>query len=102
MTQPAPDQDPALDNRRKRILFRANHRGTHETDLLVGGFVSARIGAFSEAELDQIEEIMELPDPDLADWLSGRREIPAYADSPMLRAMLEAALAEAAHMAASR
>ena len=102
MTQTAPDQAPQLDSRRKRILFRANHRGTHETDLLVGGFVTARITSLTDAELDQIEEIMELPDPDLADWLSGRREIPAYAESPMLRAMLEAALAEAARMAASR
>ena len=28
---------------------------------------------------------MELPDVDLADWLTGRRAVPPEADSPMLR-----------------
>ena len=73
------------------MLFRANHRGTHETDLLIGGYVSARIGALNEAEMDALEEILELPDTDLADWLTGRRPIPADSDSPMLRAIREAA-----------
>lgn len=82
---------PPSDPRRRRLLFRANHRGTHETDLLVGGYVSTRIHAFSDAEMDALEEVLELPDTDLADWLTGRRPIPPEADSPMLRAMREAA-----------
>ncbi len=80
-----------LDPRRRRILFRATHRGTHETDLLIGGFVSPRIAGFSDDELDALEELMELPDVDLADWLMGRRAIPADCDTPMLQAVLEAA-----------
>jgi antitoxin CptB len=83
---------PPRDARRRRLLFRATHRGTHETDLLVGGFVSQRIDALDSAELDALEAILDLPDPDLADWLTGRRAIPAAADSPLLRAMREAAL----------
>ncbi len=77
----------ALSTRRRRILFRATHRGTYENDLLIGGFVRARIGAFSEPELDALEEVMELPDAELADWLTGRRPIPPEIDSPMLRAI---------------
>ena len=80
-----------LGPRRRRLLFRACHRGTHETDLLVGGFVAGRIGELTEAEMDALETILELPDPDLADWLTGRRPIPAQADCPMLRAMCAAA-----------
>ncbi len=80
-----------LGPRQRRLLFRANHRGTHETDLLVGGYVAARIGALTEADMDALEEILELPDTDLADWLVGRRPIPPEADSPMLRAMFAAA-----------
>jgi len=79
------------DTRRRRLLFRATHRGTHETDLLIGGFVEKRIQTMTEAEMDALEEIMELPDVDLADWLTGRLPIPPDADSPMLRAMKEAA-----------
>jgi antitoxin CptB len=87
------------ETRRRRLLFRATHRGTHETDLLIGGFVRARLAGLTQAEMDALEEIMELPDADLADWLTGRRAVPAEADSPMLRAMRAAALAEAARRA---
>ncbi len=83
-----------LDPRRRRILFRATHRGTHENDILIGGFVAARIGAFSAADLDALEEVMELPDTDLAEWLTGRQPIPDDADSPMLRRIRAAALGE--------
>ena len=80
------------DPRRRRLLFRSTHRGTHETDLLIGGYVAPRIESFSEAELDALEEVMELPDVDLADWLCGRRPVPPEASSPMLLAMRAAAL----------
>ncbi len=82
---------PPLDPRRRRILFRATHRGTHETDLLIGGFVAPRIAGFTDPELDALEELMELPDVDLADWLMGRRPVPPSCDTPMLRAVLAAA-----------
>ena len=81
----------ALDARRRRILFRATHCGTHENDLLLGGFVAARIADLTAAELDALETVLELPDPDLADYLTGRRPIPAASDSPMLRAIRDAA-----------
>lgn len=83
-----PDTDPhTLDVRRRRLLFRATHRGTHENDLLIGGYVASRIDALTEAEVSALEEIMELPDTDLADWLTGRRPIPASVHSPLLRAI---------------
>ena len=82
---------PIDDPRRRRILFRATHRGTYENDILIGGFVRARLAAFTEAELDEIEEVMELPDAMLADWLTGRAPIPADVDTPMLRAIRTAA-----------
>jgi antitoxin CptB len=83
--------DPSI--RRRRLLYRAQHRGTHETDLLVGGFVASRIDTFTETDMDLLEVVLELPDPDLADWLTGRRPIPPEADSAMLRAIRAAALA---------
>jgi antitoxin CptB len=87
---PSPPTDAA--SRRRRILFRATHRGTYENDILIGGFVSARLHGFSEAELDEIERVMDLPDAVLADWLTGRQPIPADADCTILRAMRQAAL----------
>ncbi len=73
------------------MLFRATHRGTRENDILIGGFVAARIGGFSEEEMVALEAIMELPDPAVADWLTGREPLP---ENDMLVAMREAAMSK--------
>ena len=83
------DAPNPLDARRRRILFRATHRGMHEADLLIGGYVAPRIAAFSPDELDSLEEVMELVDADLVDWLLGRSAVPSDKDNAMLRAMLD-------------
>lgn len=88
------DETPALaalDARRRRLLFRATHRGTRENDLLIGGFVSARIGLFSVSDIEALEEILELPDPAVSDWLTGRTPLPDDPERPILRAMRDAA-----------
>lgn len=86
-----PAEQP-LDNRRRRLIFRAQHRGTYENDLLIGDFVKDRIADMSDSELDEIEAVMEFPDAELADWLTGRKPIPPHADSPMLQRIRTAAL----------
>jgi antitoxin CptB len=73
--------------RRKRLLFRATHRGTFENDLMIGEFVRTYIESLTEADLDALEAVMEMPDTDLADWLTGREAIPPEAETPMLRRM---------------
>jgi antitoxin CptB len=72
------------DTRRRRLLFRATHRGTFENDLMIGGFVRAHIETLTDADLDALEAVMEIPDNDLADWLTGRAPIPPEAETPML------------------
>lgn len=76
-----------LDTRRRRIQFRATHRGTYENDLLIGGFVRAHLAGLTDAELDALEAVMELPDVLLADWITGREPIPAAHETPMLLRM---------------
>jgi len=73
--------------RRRRLLFRATHRGTFENDLMIGGFVRAHLETLTEADLDALETVMEMPDTDLAEWLTGREPIPPEEDTPMLRRM---------------
>ncbi len=51
---------------------------------MIGGFVRAGLSTFTEDELGALEEILEIPDVDLADWLTGRRPIPAEDATPML------------------
>jgi antitoxin CptB len=68
-------------------LFRSTHRGTFENDVMVGGFVRAHLDSLTEADLAALEAVMEIPDTDLADWLTGREPIPPEEDTPMLRRM---------------
>lgn len=82
------DTPPALDPRRRRLNFRAWHRGTKETDLMVGAFVARNIALFTEAELDELEQILDLPDLDLSDWLMRRRPVPAEFATPLMARML--------------
>jgi antitoxin CptB len=82
MTEP---EHASLDARRRRLLYRATHRGTYENDILLGGFVQRHLTAFDESEIAALEDVLELPENDLADWLTGRADIPPEMDAPMLR-----------------
>ena len=73
--------------RRRRLLFRATHRGTQENDLLIGGFVRTHLDTLTEADIEALEILLERPDPDLADWLTGRRPIAPEDATPMLLRM---------------
>jgi antitoxin CptB len=88
MTEP---EHASLDARRRRLLFRATHRGTYENDILLGGFVQRHLAAFDDSEIGALEQILELPDNDLADWLTGRSLIPVEVDTPLLRRIRDAA-----------
>jgi len=74
--------------RRKRLLWRASHRGTREMDLLLGGFAQAYIDSFSEAELDELETIIDLSDPQLMGWILGDIQVPPPQATPLLKALL--------------
>ena len=56
---------------------------------MIGGFVRAHISSLTEADMDALEVVMQIPDTDLADWLTGRVAIPAQEETPMLRRMRE-------------
>jgi antitoxin CptB len=77
-------EDPAAGARRRRLLFRAEHRGTKEADLIIGGFVRRHLMELSDRELGELEAILQMPDVDLTEWLTGRRPIPADARLPLL------------------
>jgi antitoxin CptB len=73
----------ALDERRRRILFRAWRRGLREMDLVMGQFADANLLAMSEAELDEFERLMEAPDPDVLSWITGDAATPPAYNTPL-------------------
>lgn len=73
------------DKRRDRLRFRSWHRGTREMDLLLGSFADANLHAFSVAEVDQYEAILEQSDPDLYSWITGNELVPIEANNEVMR-----------------
>ncbi len=78
----------SLDPRRKRLFFRSWHRGTREADLILGPFAEAYLVAFNEAQLDRYEALLECPDADLFDWITGRVPPPPEYDHDVTRLLL--------------
>jgi antitoxin CptB len=78
-----------LDRRRKRLLYQANHRGTQESDLVIGGFARERLAGFDAADLDRFEALIGVTDADLMDWISGRAEPPLEHRNGVLTLMID-------------
>jgi antitoxin CptB len=76
------------DPRRKRLLFRSWHRGTREADLILGSFAEEHLAGFGTAQLDRYEALLDWPDPDLLDWISGRAAPPPECDHDVTRLLL--------------
>jgi antitoxin CptB len=72
-----------LDDRRKRLLFRCWHRGTREMDLILGRFADAEIANLGDGELDELEQLLEVPDPDLYAALIGDKALPSEYAGPL-------------------
>ena len=74
-----------LDTRRRKLLFRAWHRGSREMDLIIGPFADAWIDRMSEDELDGFERLIEMPDPDLYVLVVAVETPPAAEKNELLR-----------------
>ncbi len=78
-----------LDTRRKRILFRSWHRGTKETDLILGRFAERNLAGFSEAQLVRFEALLERNDPEIYAWISGNEPVPPECDHDVMALLLD-------------
>ncbi|MBD25480.1 MAG: succinate dehydrogenase assembly factor 2 [Candidatus Marinimicrobia bacterium] len=65
-----------MDFRRKRIIYRANHRGTKECDTVIGGFFTSIIIDLPDSKLEEAEQLLDVDDADLMDWFVGRKPVP--------------------------
>ena len=54
---------------KKQIIYRSTHRGTKEMDLLLGNFVKKNIGKFTDSELKDLKNLIEIEDEILQKWL---------------------------------
>lgn len=74
-----------LDHRRRRILFRAWHRGIREMDLILGQFADENIDQLDDMQLDTLERLMDISDRDLLQWVTREVPVPANYDTEIFR-----------------
>jgi antitoxin CptB len=72
-----------LDPRRRKILFRAWHRGLREMDLVFGQFADNELADLADSDLDELEAIMSEEDNDLVKWILGERDVPTHFRTPL-------------------
>ena len=53
---------------KKKIIYRSTHRGTKEMDLLLGRFAKNNINIFSDSELSDLNDLLQINDEILEKW----------------------------------
>lgn len=66
--------------RRKKLRYRAWHRGTREMDLVLGPYADAHTEDMDHAQLDRLEALMSEEDPPLLKWVMGQETPPDNVD----------------------
>jgi len=84
MTHAASD----LPARLKRLLYRANHRGMRELDMLIGQFADHRVASMTEVEAATFEALLEVEEPELMAWITGTQTVAPEHDTPLFREMM--------------
>ena len=58
-----------MSNLIKKLLYRSNHRGTKEMDLIIGGFAIENLKKLNTEELKEFELLLNFTDKELSSWL---------------------------------
>lgn len=77
-----------LDERKRRLGFRATHRGTREADMIIGGFVMRHLGGWGEAEVAWAEALIAEPDVDIMAWALGKASPPERLAGPLMAELM--------------
>ena len=72
---------------RRKLHYRAHHRGTREADAIVGGFYDASSADWTEGDFAWFERILDEQDVDIMGWGMGTIPVPQEFEGPMMDAM---------------
>lgn len=78
-----------MDARRRRLKFRCWHRGIREMDLVLGRFADAELARLSDAELDELETWLEIPDQRMFAFVNGAEAATPEVDTALFHRLLD-------------
>lgn len=73
-----------MDDRRKKLQFRAWRRGFREIDLILGGFADRKLAGLDTAGVEAFERLLEAQDQDVYEWITEQAPAPPEHDTPTL------------------
>lgn len=76
-------------NHRKQMIYRSNHRGIKEMDIILGRYANAFVMDMSDGELEKFKVIMDELDRDLLTWFTGEVPCPGHLDKTMFQTILD-------------
>lgn len=88
------EKNEELNAYRRKLKFRAWHRGTREMDLLMGSFADRHVMAMDFEALADFEILLSCNDPDLYNWVTKQANPPANLHSEILEKFLQHKIVE--------
>ena len=77
---------------RKKLLFRAGHRGTKEMDMLLGNFTDKYIKLFDEVELGMLSDLLDCEDDLIYKCLLDKESLPSLIDNRVFHLLKDTAI----------
>lgn len=81
------DSIDELEHRRKKLKFRAWHRGIKEMDLILGKYADEYLPQMSTAQMDQFSVLLKQADDEMYKWVSGALEVPEEFDNDIMKTL---------------
>jgi len=60
----------------KQVLYRSQHRGCKETDILLGKYIVKKINEFDDEKLELYQKFINEDDLAIYDWILSRLNVP--------------------------
>ncbi len=78
-----------LESLRKKIIYRANYRGTKEMDLLLSNFVDKYVNTFNERQLLDLYYFLNLEDDIIYDYYQKKNKNNKIKDNEVVKLFYE-------------
>ena len=83
MSSPSIDKLLVVSDRVRRLIYQASYTGMKETDLLLGHFAKTHLPYLGERDLSDFEDLLEVGDHCVYEWVMGNEELPVAYDTPV-------------------
>ncbi|MEG3617305.1 succinate dehydrogenase assembly factor 2 [Magnetovibrio sp. PR-2] len=74
-----------MDPKRKRLLYHCNHMGMKENDVMFGNFAEAHIETLTDADVVELEALLQNSDLDLFKWVLGKEPVPEQWNTALMK-----------------